>query len=387
MNIQTRKRVILAAVGVLVIAAVVYGFLPNPVSVQTATVQRGPLQVIVEAEGETRLEDRYAISSPVAAFVRRIELEPGDHVEVGQPVVHLEPPQPTALDSRVRSETAARVDAAAATVRQAAVTAERAKTERDRMKRLHGGGAATRQALEQAIADAARAEANLDAARAQLAAARAALEDEAVGNPVSLPEDVLRSPVAGRVLRVHQQSEGHVNAGQPLIDIGNTERLQVWADVLSQDAVRIHPGTRVLIDQWGGDVPLEAVVTRVEPEGFTRVSALGVEEQRVPVVADFVSEAAASARLGSGYRVLARFVVWEAEAAIQVPSSALFRSQDRWAVFVVEDGHAVRRPVQVGQQAGLLTQIASGLEAGETVVIHPPNELEDGARVQVPEEG
>lgn len=385
MSRQTRKRVILAAGGLLVLAAVIYGFLPTPIPVQTARVGRGPLQVIVEEEGQTRLEDRYVISSPVPAFVRRIELEPGDRVDVGQPVAILEPPRATALDSRVRAQAAARVDAAAAAVEEATVVAERAAADRGRMERVYAAGGTTEQALEQAIAQAARANANLDAARADLAAARAALRDDGAAETTS-PEDVLHSPVAGRVLRVHRQSAGHVNPGEPLIDIGNTQGLQVWVDVLSQDAVRIRPETRVLIDQWGGDVQLEAVVARVEPEAFTRVSALGVEEQRVPVVASFVEPSAALANLGSGYRVLARFIVWEADDVTKVPASALFRTEEGWAVFVVENGRAVHRTVQVGQQAGLVAQVVAGVQPGEVVVIHPPNEIEDGVRVRVRED-
>lgn len=380
MNRVTRKRIILAGIGLLVLAVVVYGFLPNPLPVQTATVERGALQVIVEEEGETRVQDRYVISSPVSAFVRRIELEAGDSVVVGQPVVRLEPPRATAFDSRLRAEGEARVDAASAAVQQAAVAAERAEAERGRMERLHAGGAATQQALEQAVAEAARANASLDAARAELAAARAALSDNAVGDGPPLDEDVLRSPVAGRVLRVHQRSEIHVNPGQPLVDVGDANRLQIWTDVLSQDAVRIRPGTPVLVDQWGGGAQLKAVVTRVEPEGFTRVSALGVEERRVPVIADLVSPHAAKG-LGSGYRVLTRFIVWEGRDVTRVPTSALFRSTDGWAVFVIEDSRAVRREVEVGQQAGLVAQVTAGLEPGDTVVIHPPNELESGVRV------
>ncbi|HEX2207150.1 MAG TPA: HlyD family efflux transporter periplasmic adaptor subunit, partial [Longimicrobium sp.] len=215
-----------------------------------------------------------------------------------------------------------------------------------------------------------------------LAAARAAVGGGAEDGALPV-RDVLRAPAAGRVLAVHRRSEGYVGPGEPLLEIGDPERLEVRADVLSQDAVRIRPGTPVLLEQWGGDAPLRAVVWRVEPQGFTEVSSLGVEEQRTAVVAGLVTPPAVwASALGSGYRVLARFVVWEGRGVLQVPTSALFRAGDGWAVFVVEGGRAVRRPVAVGRQAGLAAQVVSGLREGETVVVHPGNELEDGVRVR-----
>ncbi|HEX9108646.1 MAG TPA: HlyD family efflux transporter periplasmic adaptor subunit, partial [Longimicrobiales bacterium] len=190
------------------------------------------------------------------------------------------------------------------------------------------------------------------------------------------------APAAGRVLAVRRRSEGQVNPGDTLVVVGSTNALEIRADVLSEDAVRIRPGTRVVVDQWGGDAPLEAVVRRVEPQGFTQVSSLGVEEQRVPVVAQLTSPAAAwSGRLGSGYRVLARFVVWSSPSALQLPTSALFRTGSGWAVFVVQDGRARRREVTIGHQTGLSTEILSGVREGEQVIVHPGNEIEDGVRV------
>jgi HlyD family secretion protein len=182
------------------------------------------------------------------------------------------------------------------------------------------------------------------------------------------------------VLAVRRRSEGQVLPGDTLVVIGDTRRLELRADVLSQDAVRIHPGTRVLIEQWGGQGALTARVTRVEPQAHTVVSSLGVEEQRVNVLAALEGQAP-PAGLGSGFRVLARFVVWEGNDVLQVPSSALFRSDSGWAVFVVVGGRAARRPVTIGQQAGLTTELVSGLQEGEQVVAHPGNDVEDGVRV------
>lgn len=381
MTRPTRRQLVLLAAALLVLAAVVFAFLPGSIPVDTAPVTRGPLQVTVEEEGETHLADRYVITAPVAAYARRIELEEGDRVERGQAVVKLEPPRAAILDPRSQAEAAARVRVARAAADEAEVVLARAAADRDRIEALHAGGAVAEQQLEQARADAARATSALAAAEAELAAARAAAGGGARGGG-SVPAEV-RAPAAGRVLTVHHRSGGAVSPGQPLLEIGDTQRLEIRADVLSQDAVRIQPGTRVIVDQWGGDTTLQAVVTRVEPEGVTEVSALGVEEQRVPVRADLTSPPAQWAALGSGYRVLARFVIWEGDDVLQIPSSALFRADSGWAVFVVTDGRAERRPVAVGQQAGLAAQVLDGLEAGDRVVVHPPNDLEDGARVRV----
>lgn len=378
----TRKRALLIGAGVLVLAAMVYAFLPDPVPVQTAAASTGPLQVIVEEEGETQVENHYIVTSPVAAYARRIELEEGDPIEAGQALVRLEPPRAAIMDPRTRSEAASRVAAARAAVSEAEVVAAQATSELERVERLHEAGAATRQTLEQTMAQAARAVAARDAARAELSAAQAA-QRSAAGEPALPVEDVLRAPAAGRVLTIHRRSAGHVSPGEPLMEVGDTDRLEVAADVLSQDAVRIRPGATVLLDQWGGggEPPLEAVVTRVEPQGFTQVSALGVEERRVRVLADITSPPAAYQGLGPGYRVLARFIIWEAPNALRVPTAALFRHDDGWAVFVVEGSRARLRPVTVGREAGLAAQIMDGLQEGEIVIVHPGNELEDGVRV------
>jgi HlyD family secretion protein len=376
-----RKRAIILGISLLVVAAIVYSFLPTPVAVQSATAVQAPLRVIVEEEGETRLEDRYVITSPVAAYAERIELEVGDAVRAGQPVVQLEPPRAAILDSRMQAEATAREQSARAALGRAEVAADNAIADQRRMEVLLAAGATTQQALEQATEHLASALAARDGARAELGAARRSLT--ASRDPSDLAaRQVLRAPAAGRVLSVHRDSEGHVSPGEPLVEVGDTERLKVAVDVLSQDAVRIRPGTPVLLEQWGGETVLRAVVSRVEPHGFTRVSALGVEERRVRVVAELLSPPAEYAGLGAGYRVLARFVVWEEPQVLQIPTAALFRTADGWAVFVVEGGRAVQRSVSVGRDAGLAVQIVAGLNAGETVVVHAGNEVADGVRVR-----
>ena len=383
MKKPTRRRLILIAVAIAVALAVVYAFTPKAIPVDSAAVARAPLQVVVEEEGETRIEDRYVITAPVAAYLRRIELEEGDIVQQGQTVVRLAPPRAAILDPRTQAQAEARVRAATAAVRDAEVVAERSAADHTRVESLYRAGAVAQQELEQARAAAVRATAGLEAARAELASARAVARTGVSGT--SAVPAVLRAPAAGRVLTVHRRSEGHVNPGEPLLEVGDTRRLEVRADVLSQDAVRIRPESRVIIDQWGGEATLDAVVTRVEPQGVTEVSALGVEEQRVTVRASLTSPPEQWTGLGSGYRVLARFVVWEDDDVLQVPNSALFRSGDGWAVFTVRDGRAAHRAVQVGQQSALTAQIVNGLVEGDRVVVHPPNELEDGSRVSVRE--
>lgn len=389
-----RRRVILGGVAVLVVLVLIWAFLPDRVPVQTAHVTRGPLQVTVEEEGETEVADRYVVTAPVTAYMRRIELEVGDKVETGQALVELEPPRPQLLDPRTRAELVARAEAAEAAVvqameqaRSAEAVAVQAASERDRLARLAAAGAATPQALEQATAEAAQAAASADAARAavetargELAAAQAALRGAPGMQPV---QQVLRAPAAGRILTIHRTSAGHVSPGEPLIEIGSTAALEVRIDVLSQDAVRIAPGMRVLIDQWGGPAPLEAVVRRIEPQGFTVVSPLGVEEQRVAVTAVVTTPPAVwQGSLGAGYGVLARFIIWEGLDVLRVPTGALFRVRDGWAVFVVESGRANRRDVVIGWQAGLAAEVLEGLVDGEEVVMHPGNDVDHGVRVR-----
>lgn len=395
MKPKQRKRLILATIAIVVLGAILYGFLPEPVEVEVAVVDKSPMQVIVEEEGETRVANSYVVSSPVAAFAQRIDLEEGDFVEKGQVLVRLEPPRPVILDPRTRAEAVARVEAAEAALQQAeeqaeaaAAVARQASDEQERIQRLHEAGSATEQAVEQAVAQAQQANASLNAARAavatvraELAAARAVLQYESTGINERTFQEALRAPVSGRILKIHRKSEGMVNPGEPLIEIGDTSDLEVHVDVLSQDAVKITPGTRVLLGEWGGETDLEASVKRVEPMAFTSVSSLGVEEQRVTVVAGITSEPDKWERLGAGYRILARFVLWEEDSVLQVPNSALFRTDEGWSLFAIEDDIAVPRQVTVGHQSGLYAQILSGVEEGEEVIAQPERTIEAGTKV------
>lgn len=396
------KRASLAAGGVALAVSIVWGFSPRPPEVDVAVVRRGPLRVTVEEEGKTRVRDRYVVSAPVPGFQHRVELEVGDAVAAGQVVAVIEPLRSAMLDPRSRAEAEARVQAARAALQQAehsAAAAEAdaalARTELARIKRLAEGGAASRELLDQAEARARGTEAGrrsadfaVDVARHQLGAAEATLAHaggEDVGNGPDAGRVEVRSPVAGRVLKVLRESEGVDLAGTPILELGDPAALEVEVEVLSSDAVQLGPGTRTLLERWGGAAALEGRVRRVEPVGFTKVSALGVEEQRVLTIVDLASPPEAWQRLGDGYRVEAVFVVWEGADVLQVPQSALFpgAAGGETCAFVLDGPLARRRVVRVGQSNGLEAQVLDGLGEGERVITHPPDSVQDGRAVRV----
>jgi len=391
-----RQRVLLAVLLLLAALAIVWAFLPRPVPVETATVSRGPLRVTVEEEGKTRLRDRFVVSAPVAGYARRVGLEVGDPVAKGQALATLEPLRAEALDPRARAIAEARVATAEAAfraaeerVRETAAVEEYAAARLERTRKLAEAGLTPRDTLEQVESETKRARAErgsaeeaADAARHELEAAKAALTRAGEPGGKDREKVVVRSPVAGRVLAVRHQSEGVVPAGTPLLEVGDPGRLEVEVDVLSADAVRIHPGTPVRFERWGGEVPLEGKVRVVEPVGFTKISALGVEEQRVLVIVDFTSPRERWRKIGDGYRLEAGFILWEEKDVLQVPAGAVFRSGDRFAVYVVEKGRAKVRPVEVGKRNGLAAQVLSGVAEGETVVLHPGDTVADGRRVR-----
>ena len=373
-------------------------FRPAAVPVDRVTVDRGPLTVSVSDEGETRVRDMYVVSAPVPGRMRRIELEVGDPVVADQTLVaRIEPSDPSFLDVRSAAEARAGVDAAAAArthagaqVRRAQAELDFARAEYERIRALARSHTVSENELDSAqrrarTAEAALAEAQAarqvreseyQVARARLLAPSAARERVADCDCVSV-----YSPVNGRVLRIVNESEGVVGSGTPLVEVGNPDLLEVVVDLLSADAVRVQAGQRVLIEAWGGDEPLDGVVQRVEPFGFTKVSALGIEEQRVNVVIDITSPRERWARLGHGYRVEPRIVLWESSDVLRVPLSALFRQGERWAVFVERDGRAELREVEIGQGNGLHAEVRSGLEAGERVVLHPADRVSPGVRL------
>jgi len=387
----------IGAVLVAVIMGVAYGFRPQPVLVETVKVTRAPLQVTVEEEGKTRVRDRFLVFAPVAGFAPRVRLKIGDPVKKAQTLLLLEPPRSTVLDPRSRAEAEARVAAAEANLREAeertraaAADASFWKEQKARTDKLYKTGDVSAERSDQTLAETSRSSAALHAAqqaaeasRAELESARAVLRFSATSRIEGTREKVVvRSPVSGRVLKVVHESEGPVNAGDPLLEIADARSLEVEVDLLSADAVRVGPGTRVLLERWGGDQPLEARVRSVEPRAFTKVSALGVEEQRVLVILDITARPELWQRLGDGYRVEARFILWEAQNILQVPNSALFRYQEKWALFTVENNVARRRIVEPGQRSGLVAQIVSGVSDGERVVTYPDASIEDGTSVK-----
>jgi HlyD family secretion protein len=395
---QWRKKIGWILALAAVILAVGYGFIPRPSLVDSATVTRAPLRVTVREEGKTRVVDRYVVSAPVAGALRRIDLDVGDTVRRGQPITYIDPPRANVLDPRSRAEAMARVDAAKASmqsaeesVEAAAADARLAESNLARIQQLHAAGTIAREELERAEAEERRTKANLLKARSSVEVARHELEVAQAAlryspaEPGSAPAESVPvvSPVAGRILKLYRESEGIVSVAEPLVEISNPRSLEVEVEVLSSDAVRISPGTRVLFERWGGDQPLEGAVRRIEPVGFTKISALGVEEQRVLVIADFTSPAETWERLGDNYRVEAVFILWESDNVLQVPASALFRHEQDWAVFVAANGHAGLRPVQIGHRSGLNAEITSGLQEGERVITHPGNEIEHGTAIEL----
>jgi HlyD family secretion protein len=395
---QLRARIGFTLLAVAVVGGLLFGFFPGAVPVETTAVTKGPLVVTVEEEGKTRVRDRYVISAPVAGHLRRIELRVGDALQIAQTVAVIEPMRSSALDPRSHAQAAAMLQAAEAVLaaaranaKAAAAQAELARQELDRADALRKSKFVSEQALDKARTDADRSQAAKTAAEHEVVAAqfereraRAALTDVARlhgGKPVDLLS--VRTPVAAAVLKVVQESEGTVQAGSPLLEVGDPRSLEVQIEVLSSQAVKIAPGAKVLFERWGGEKPLQGVVRVVEPTGFTKISALGVEEQRVRVIADFTSPREEWQRVGDGYRVEARFVVWEGADVLQVPANALFRHDGGWAVFVAEAGRARLNPIQTGQRNGLQVQVLSGLEAGMQVISHPDDKIADGKRIKL----
>lgn len=301
---KKRLRLIITAVAVVCIAIVVAVplFRQPPIKVEVAAAQRGRLRMTIDAQGQTRVRDRFVVTTPVTGLLKRITLRRGDKVSAGTTLAIIEP------------------------------------------------------------------------------APWGSLPVIEPGQTRTVQSAVVLAPVSGRVLRVLEENERVVAAGTPLLELSNTTKLEVVVDVLSTEAVKIRPGSEVLIEGWGGERPLRARVQLVEPSGFMKVSALGIEEQRVNVIAEFVDEPGA---LGDGYRVEARFIIWQGEGVLKIPASALFRQGDGWGVFVVEGGRAHRRAVEAGHRSGFEVEITNGLTEGENVILHPPNQVEEDSRVEL----
>ena len=400
----------IAVLTAVVIGGIVWGMRTPPTPVEVAQATVGPLRVTVEEEGKTRLKSRYVISAPIAGFMRRLPWKAGDRVTSGQIITTLAPVGAMLLDPRTRDQNESRVRTAQAAldvsearvrgtqeqIRVAQVDVDHWQRQTDREQKLSATGDIAAERLDDTRTQLKRAQANLaalqgavetareevDAARTEVASARTTLRPSAARAPAGSESVPVTAPASGRVIRVVQESEGVVAPGTALIEIGDANAIEVQVEVLSPDAVQIKLGTRVVFNGWGGAKPLEGNVRVIEPGGFTKISALGVEEQRVRVIADITSPEAEWKTLGDGYRVEASFILWEGAEVLQVPANALFRLRDGWAVFAIDADVARRTKVEVSHRTGLAAEIVSGLKVGDKVVAHPDETVEDGKPVK-----
>lgn len=376
----------------------VYAFSPKPVPVDLASVTRGPMEVFVRDEGYTRVHDVYVVAAPISGYLLRIESEVGDSVTANKThLADLLPTSPQFLDERGVSQARANIHSAEAALKLAQAEtrdalARRAFAEADvrRIRPLTQKGHASKVELERAQLALDTAEAALDTARAaervregELENARAALIQPQRGKP-SGEENIVQvtAPVSGRVLRLRQESEKVVLAGTPLLEIGNPEQLEIVVDLLSRDAVQVQQNAAVKILSWGGEKPLHGRVRLIEPFGFTKISALGIEEQRVNVIIDFTDPREQWSRLGHGYRVDAEVLLWRGEDVLQVPTGALFRYRGDWAVFTLKNDRAVVSKVVIGHNNGQTAEVLDGLTEGETIVLHPSERIADGVALE-----
>ena len=390
------KRVVVIVILLGLVAATALAMRPKPVVVELGHVTRGTLEVVVKEDGQSRVRERYVITAPLGGHIDRIELRAGDPVDVGASLVRITPIESPLLDRRSREQVEAQFAAASASVRRAKAMTERVDLARDqalrdleRVKSLAKGGAVSEHVLETAEVEAQSLGKEADAAKLgvrvaqhELEMARAALMHGGAKDGKPTDQFTIACPIKGSVLRVHQESSGVVAPGTPLLEIGDLSKLEVAADLLTTDSVEVRANATVTLERWGGKAPLKGIVRRVEPSAFTKISALGVEEQRVLVLIDPVGDDREWAVLGDGYRVEASILVWHGDDVLKLPSSAAFRHDNGWAVFTIVDGKAKRAPIELGRRSGLEVQVVSGLEEGAAVVLHPSDEVSEGVRVQ-----
>lgn len=400
LSATARRRLAIAAAALLILIPLVWALRPGPVQVDIAPVTRGEMRVTVDEEGKTRVRQVFVVSAPITGKLRRSSLDPGDDVVANETIVAvIEPSAPPFLDVRTRQEAEAQVGAATAAVtvaqaevRQAETELGWAQSELARSRALAQTNVVSAKAFERARLDVdkqaallARARASLELRNAELATAKAHLIGPEAARAAA-PEGPgccveVRSPRSGKILRELQESERVIVAGTPLFEIGNPNDIDMVVDLLSTDAVRVSPGAEATIEGAGLPDKLAAKVRLVEPAGFTKVSALGIEEQRVHTFLDFDQPAEARARLGHDYRVFARIAVWSSADALRVPLSALFRQQDAWAVYKVVGGRATVAKVDIGQRNNTFAQVTAGLAAGDSVILHPSDRVTAGTRV------
>lgn len=380
---------------ILLFSLIAWGLWPAPVIVETGKVTRDALTVRVSEEGKTRVRNRYVVAAPLAGKMRRVPLKPGDPVVANTTVLTtIEPVVAPLLDPRARAQAEAVVAMHEASRNQTAASLAAARTslklseaDRDRMRSVREPGTLSASDRDRMESDASikasevrAVEFSMQVIDYELAQARAVLErpEGALSNNIV----EVKSPVSGRVLNVMQESETIVTPGSRILEVGDATDLEIEAEILSRDAVAMQPGDTVEIDQWGGETPLKARVRRVEPAAFTKISALGVEEQRVIVLSDLVDAPAAANKLGDRYRVEVRVAIWHADDVLVVPAGALFREGNSWKTFIYQNGRASLRTLEAGHSDGRLTEVLSGLKSGERVLLHPPDTVKDGSAVK-----
>lgn len=394
-----KKRLPLMIAGLAVFAVIVVALWPTGVPVDVAAAERGSLRVTVDEDGKTRIRERYIVSAPLSGRLVRIGLRAGDEVRAGQTILAtIEPKDPDLLDVSARTVAEARVKAAEAAKRRAVPNLERAQAAHaqaikdfERARSGVGSGAVSPQEFDSAVTR--ERTTSLELKAAQFASQIAEFEWEQAKaallrtRPLPSGEEEqwrmeIPSPIDGRVLRVFQESATVVTPGMQLVELGDTTDLEIIIDVLSTEAVKIRPGAPVFLEHWGGETPLRAQVRLIEPGAFTKLSALGVEEQRVNVIATFLDPSEKWRALGDAYRVEARIVVWESADVLKVPAGAVFPHQNGRAVFVVIDGKAQIREIESGHSNGLETEVLGGLEVGALVIVYPGDKVRGGAPVQ-----
>ncbi|MFZ1493683.1 MAG: HlyD family efflux transporter periplasmic adaptor subunit [Candidatus Competibacter denitrificans] len=407
------SRILIGAVFVAVVVLALLPVLaPRPPTVDTHKITRGSMQVSVSEEGRTRIKDLYTVSATVAGRMRRVELDVGDPVVAGKTVLtRIEAPQVRFQDLREETEMRARVSSAEAQRDLAAADLQRveaevafAEAELKRHQELISKGVVTGRALELAQMEArakraalAVAKNNLNAKTADLAVAKAALiapttagQKAGAGNASAAepPTTPVLAPVSGVLLRKLKESEATVAPNEPLFDVGDPSRLEVLVEMRSDDAAKVAVGAPATFTGWGGDQGLRGVVQRVEPFGFTKISALGIEEQRVNVILEFTDPAAAWRQIGHGYRVDVSIQIWEAPNVLKLPIGAMFRKRDRWSVYAIDPGGAVSlQPVEIGHINSFEAEVTGGLREGSAVILHPSDRIEEGMRVAPPDGG
>lgn len=381
-------------VGLLLLALIGWGLAPKPVIVEIGMVARGPLTVRVSEEGKTRVRNRYIVAAPVSGKMRRVPLKPGDEVKAGETILTvIEPIASPLLDARAIAQAQAIVSMKEASRKQAeealaarSSASQMAQADRDRMRAITRDGILSDSDRDRMEAEALMRGAEVRAAEFalqvvdyELAQARATLERPDSVTAADLVE--VKSPVSGRVLKVMQESEMVVTPGVQILEIGDSTDLEIEAEILSRDAVMIQPGDSAEVEQWGGETALQARVRRIEPAAFTKVSALGVEEQRVIVLCDLIAPPPAAKALGDRFQVEVRVAVWHSDEVLVVPAGAMFREGNLWKTYLFREGVAKLTSLEVGHSDGRLSEVLSGLKVGDEVLMHPPDNVKEGTRV------